>query len=53
MEELVRKGMTKGIGVSNYNAINLLNILSILKDDEGIKPCAIEVEFHPYLYQKK
>ena len=52
MEELVRKGMTKGIGVSNYNAINLLNILSILKDDKSIKPCAIEVEFHPYLYQK-
>jgi diketogulonate reductase-like aldo/keto reductase len=52
MEELVRKNLTKGIGVSNYNAENLLNILSILPNRNSIKPCAIEVEFHPYLYQK-
>ena len=48
MESLVEKGLTKSIGVSNYNVQNLLNILSICK----IKPVADEVEFHPYLYQK-
>ena len=48
MENLVNKGLTKSIGVSNYNVENLFNILSICK----IKPCVNEVEFHPYLYQK-
>lgn len=48
-ESLVEKGLTKSIGVSNYNVQNLLNILSFCK----IKPVANEVEFHPYLYQKE
>ena len=48
MESLVEKGLTKSIGVSNYNVQNILNILSICK----IKPAANEVEFHPYLFQK-
>ena len=48
MENLVEKGMTKAIGVSNYNVQNILIILSFCK----IKPVVNEVEFHPYLYQK-
>ena len=48
MEKLVNDGLTKSIGVSNYNVQNLLVILSICK----IKPSVNEVEFHPYLYQK-
>ncbi len=48
MEKLVEQGLTKSIGVSNYNVQNLLIILSICK----IKPVVNEVEFHPYLYQK-
>ena len=48
MEKLVEQGLTKSIGVSNYNVQNLLIILSFCK----IKPVANEVEFHPYLYQK-
>ena len=48
MENLVEQGLTKSIGVSNYNVQNLLIILSICK----IKPVVNEVEFHPYLYQK-
>jgi aldehyde reductase len=48
MEKLVEQGLTKSIGVSNYNVQNLLNVLSICK----IKPVVDEVEFHPYLYQK-
>ena len=47
-ESLVDKGMTKSIGVSNYNVQNILIVLSIWK----IKPVVDEVEFNPYLYQK-
>ena len=49
MESLVEKGYTKYIGVSNYNVQSLLNLLSFCK----IKPLVNEIEFHPYLYQKK
>ena len=49
MEGLVEKGYTKYIGVSNYNVQSLLNLLSFCK----IKPLVNEIEFHPYLYQRK
>jgi D-xylose reductase len=49
MEKLVEKGYTKYIGVSNYNVQSLLNLLSFCK----IKPLVNEIEFHPYLCQKK
>ncbi len=48
MEKFVEKGLTKYIGVSNYNVQSLLNLLSFCK----IKPLVNEIEFHPYLYQK-
>ena len=48
MEALVEKGLTRSIGVSNYNVQSLLNLLSFCK----IKPVANEVEFHPYFYQE-
>ena len=48
MEKLIEKGLTKSIGVSNYNVQALCNLLSICK----IKPVANEIEFHPYFYQK-
>ncbi len=47
-EELVKDGLAKSIGVSNYNVQNISIILSICK----IKPVVDEVEFNPYLYQK-
>ena len=47
-ESLVEKGLTKSIGVSNYNVQNINIVLSICK----IKPVVNEVEFNPYLYQK-
>ena len=47
MEDLVKKGLTKSIGVSNYNAQLILDILSYCE----IKPVVNEVEFHPYFYQ--
>ena len=49
MESLVEKGLTKNIGVSNYNVQSLLNLLSFCK----IKPLVNQIELHPYLYQKK
>ena len=48
METLVDKGLTKCIGLSNYNVQSLLIILSFCR----IKPTFNEIEFHPYLYQK-
>ena len=48
MEKLVSENKTKFIGLSNYNAENISNVLSIYK----IKPYALEVEFNPYLNQK-
>ena len=48
MEALVEKGLTKSLGLSNYNVQSILNLLSFCK----IKPVGIEVEFHPYYYQE-
>ena len=48
MEKLVDLGLTRTIGVCNYNIENLLNIISICR----IKPVVNEVEFNPYLNQK-
>jgi len=49
MENLVKKGLTKSIGVSNYNIQSLMNLLSFCE----IKPVLNEVEFHPYFHQKE
>jgi diketogulonate reductase-like aldo/keto reductase len=49
LEDLVTQGLTKSIGVSNYNVQNLMNLLSFCK----IKPVVNEIEFHPYLTQPK
>ena len=48
MEKLVDQGLTKSIGLSNYNVQSLLTVLSECR----IKPAFNEIEFHPYLYQK-
>ncbi len=45
MEDLVKKGYTKSIGVSNYNVQLLMDLLSYCE----IKPVVNQVEFHPYL----
>ena len=46
MEKLVEKGLTKSIGVSNYNIQGLNNLLSFCK----IKPVVNEVEFHLFYH---
>ena len=47
MEEAVKKGLTKSIGVCNYNVQSLLNLLSFCE----IKPVVNQFELHPYLTQ--
>lgn len=47
MEDLVRKGYTKSIGVTNYNVQRLMDLLTIAE----IKPVLNQIEYHPYLVQ--
>lgn len=48
MEDLVDKGYTKSIGVSNFNVQLLLDMLTYCR----IKPAINEVEVHPYFQNK-
>jgi diketogulonate reductase-like aldo/keto reductase len=48
MEKLMEKGKIKRAGVSNFTIHHLQDFL-----DDGCKPFANQVEFHPYLYQQK
>lgn len=48
-EELYRKGLTRSIGVSNFNKRQLTRIL----ENATVKPVTDQVECHPYLNQKK
>ncbi|XP_060524480.1 aldo-keto reductase family 1 member B1-like [Cylas formicarius] len=49
MEHLVAKGLTKSIGVSNFNKRQLERLLAVAK----IVPATNQIEVHPYLNQKK
>ena len=49
MEELVKEGKVKSIGVSNFN---LSQIQDVLKNCE-IKPVNNQIELNPYLQQKE
>jgi len=48
MEKLKDAGLVKAIGVSNFTQPQLETLLQNCKQ----KPCANQVEFHPYLFQK-
>jgi len=48
MEDLVRSGKTKAIGVSNFNVQILVDLLTYAE----IKPVCNQVEVHPYLTQE-
>ena len=45
MEELVREGLVRSIGLSNVGTTKLLDVLKYCK----IKPAVLQVEMHPYL----
>jgi diketogulonate reductase-like aldo/keto reductase len=49
LEELLRKGRCRAIGVSNYMEWHLKELLA----DSTVIPAVNQVEFHPYLYQKE
>ncbi|KAJ9652758.1 D-xylose reductase [Coniosporium apollinis] len=49
MEELVDQGLTRSIGVSNYNGALMLDLLRYAR----IRPATLQIEHHPYLVQQK
>jgi len=48
LEEVQKKGLSKSIGVSNYNGALLLDLLTYAT----IKPAVLQIEHHPYLVQQ-
>jgi D-xylose reductase len=48
MEDLVKKGYTKSIGLSNYNVQRIMDVLSYAE----IRPAVLQVELNPYLTQR-
>lgn len=48
MEELVKEGLVKSIGVANFNAIMLVDLLASSK----IPPVMNQIELHPYNVQE-
>lgn len=49
MEEVCKKGLTKQIGVCNYNSGLLHDLMSYA----NIKPAMLQIESHPYLTQQR
>jgi D-xylose reductase len=49
MEDLVRAGLTREIGVSNFGTSLLRDLLS----SAGVRPSVLQVELHPFLTQEK
>ncbi len=49
MEELVREGLVRNIGVCNVGTSLLRDVLNYAR----IKPAVLQVELHPYLTQEK
>jgi D-xylose reductase len=49
MEELVKAGLVKNIGVCNFNTSLLRDLLNVAT----IRPAMLQVEMHPYLSQER
>ncbi|KAK3394433.1 NADP-dependent oxidoreductase domain-containing protein [Podospora didyma] len=49
LEDLVAKGLTKSIGVSNFQSQLLYDLLRYAK----IRPATLQIEHHPYLVQQE
>ena len=48
MEDLVRSGHVRNIGLSNVNCVKIVDVLKYCK----IKPAVLQVEMHPFLPQE-
>jgi len=48
MEDLVKKGLVKSIGVANFTATQIIDLLTYAE----IKPVMNQIELHPYLSQQ-
>ena len=48
MESLVDTGLTRSIGVSNFNCVAILDLLRYAR----IRPATLQIEHHPYLVQQ-
>ncbi|XP_001375829.2 aldo-keto reductase family 1 member A1 [Monodelphis domestica] len=49
MEALVSKGLVRAIGLSNFNSLQINDIISIAT----VRPAVLQVECHPYLAQNE
>ncbi|XP_012283257.2 aldose reductase [Orussus abietinus] len=49
MEGVLKKGLTKNIGVSNFNSEQIERVIK----NSSVKPVTNQIECHPYLTQKK
>jgi D-xylose reductase len=49
LEKLVDQGLVRNIGVSNFNVQAILDLLTYAR----IRPSVLEIEYHPYLQQKR
>jgi diketogulonate reductase-like aldo/keto reductase len=49
MEELVKEGLVKNIGVSNISCDKLQDVIKYAK----VKPAVLQVEMHPHLSQER
>lgn len=48
MEDLVKAGLTRSVGISNFNGALLMDLLRYAK----IVPATLQIEHHPYLTQR-
>jgi D-xylose reductase len=49
LENLVDQGLVRNIGISNFNVQTILDLLTYAR----IRPSVLEIEYHPYLQQKR
>lgn len=49
LEQLVKDGKCKNIGLSNFNKKQIQEILDISSQQGGVKPACLQVESHPHL----
>lgn len=51
MEECVKLGLTRAIGLSNFNSVQIQTVFAM--KDLAIEPAVLQIESHPYCTQEK